>query len=108
MTSLWRIVSHKTDASQLGGPILIAQVAKSAASHGFYELIYLVAFISVSIGMINLFPIPLLDGGHLLYYACEGVLGRPLPERIQDVGFRIGLALVIFLFIFATWNDLVR
>lgn len=108
LTYLWRIVSHRADASQLGGPIGMAQMAKSAASHGFYDLIYLVAFISVSIGMINLFPIPLLDGGHLLYYACEGVLGRPLDERTQDVGFRLGLALVIGLMIFATWNDLVR
>jgi regulator of sigma E protease len=108
LTYLWRIVSHRADASQLGGPIGMAQMAKSAASHGFYDLIYLVAFISVSIGMINLFPIPLLDGGHLLYYACEGVLGKPLSERTQDVGFRLGLALVIGLMIFATWNDLVR
>jgi regulator of sigma E protease len=108
LTYLWRIVSHRADASQLGGPIGMAQMAKSAASHGFYDLIYLVAFISVSIGMINLFPIPLLDGGHLLYYACEGVLGHPLDERTQDVGFRLGLALVIGLMIFATWNDLVR
>lgn len=108
LTYLWRIVSHRADASQLGGPIRIAKVAKRAASHGFYELVYLVAFISVSIGLINLFPIPLLDGGHLLYYACEGVLGRPLSERVQDVGFRVGLALVLGLFIFATWNDLVR
>jgi regulator of sigma E protease len=108
LTYLWRIVSHHADASQLGGPIGMAQMAKSAASHGFYDLIYLVAFISVSIGMINLFPIPLLDGGWLLYYACEGVLGKPLSERTQDVGFRLGLALVIGLMIFATWNDLVR
>jgi regulator of sigma E protease len=108
LTYLWRIVSHRADASQLGGPIRIAKVAKSAASAGFYELISLIAFISVSIGLINLFPIPLLDGGHLLYYACEGVLGRPLTERTQDVGFRLGLALVIGLMIFATWNDLVR
>ncbi len=108
LTYLWRIVSHRADASQLGGPVGIAEMAKSAASHGFYDFVYLVAFISVSIGLINLFPIPPLDGGHLLYYACEGVLGRPLNERIQDVGFRFGLALVIGLMIFATWNDLVR
>jgi len=108
LTYLWRIVSHRADASQLGGPIGMAKMAKSAASYGFYDLISLIAFISVSIGLINLFPIPLLDGGHLLYYACEGVLGRPLSERVQDVGFRLGLALVLGLMIFATWNDLVR
>ena len=108
LTYLWRIVSYRADPSQLGGVIGMAQMAKSAASHGFYDLFYLVAFISVSIGLINLFPIPLLDGGHLLYYACEGVLGRPLSEKTQDMGFRLGLALVIGLMIFATWNDIVR
>ena len=108
LTGLWRMVSHQADASQIGGPIAMAQMAKSAASHGLYDLISLIAFISVSIGLINLFPIPLLDGGHLLYYGCEAVLGRPLGERAQDVGFRLGLALVLGLMIFATWNDLVR
>jgi regulator of sigma E protease len=108
LTSLWRIVSRHADSSQLGGPIGIAGISKKAASHGFYDLIYLVAFISVSLGLVNLFPIPLLDGGHLLYYGCEAVLGRPLGERVQDVGFRVGLALVVCLFIFLTWNDLVR
>lgn len=108
LTYLWRIVSYRADPSQLGGVIGMAQMAKSAASDGFYDLISLVAFISVSIGLINLFPIPLLDGGHLLYYACEGVLGRPLSEKTQDVGFKLGLALVLGLMIFATWNDLVR
>ena len=107
-TMLGRIVSRHADAGQLGGPIGMAQMAQSAASHGLYDLISLVAFISVSIGLINLFPIPLLDGGHLLYYGCEAVLGRPLNERAQDVGFRLGLALVLGLMIFTTWNDLVR
>jgi regulator of sigma E protease len=108
LTYLWRIVSHHADASQLGGPIGIAQAAKSAASHGLYDLISLIAIISVSLGLINLFPIPILDGGALLYYGCEAVLGRPLGERVQDVGFRVGLVLVLSLFIFLTWNDLVR
>jgi regulator of sigma E protease len=107
VTYLWRIVSHRADASGLGGPIRIAKVAKSAAHNGIYDIIWLIAVISVSIGLINLFPIPLLDGGHLLYYACEGVLGRPLPERIQSAGIGLGLALVIGLMAFATWNDLV-
>ena len=108
LTYLWRIVSHRADASQLGGPVRIAKAAKSAASHGIYDFIFLIAVISVSIGLINLFPIPLLDGGHLLYYACEGVLGRPLPRRVQDAGIGFGLVLVISLMVFATWNDLVR
>ena len=71
-------------------------------------LIELAALLSVSIGLVNLFPIPLLDGGHLLYYACEAVLGRPLGERAQDVGFRLGLVLVLGLVLLTTWNDLAR
>ncbi len=66
------------------------------------------ALLSVSIGLINLFPIPMLDGGHLLYYAFEAVLGRPLSERAQEVGFRIGLIFVLGVMIFATWNDISR
>jgi len=66
------------------------------------------AFISVSVGLVNLFPIPLLDGGHLLYYGFEAVLGRPLGARAQDVGFRLGLAVMLGLMLLATWNDLVR
>jgi len=108
LTYVWRIVSQRADPTGVGGPIRIAKEAKSAASMGFYGLVWLIAVISVSIGLINLFPIPLLDGGHLLYYAFEGVLGRPLSEKTQDVGFRLGLALVLGLMIFATWNDLVR
>ncbi|MGA7674397.1 MAG: RIP metalloprotease RseP [Rhizomicrobium sp.] len=108
LVGVWRMVSHRADASQLTGVIGIAGVSQKAASQGLYDLISLIAFISVSIGLINLFPIPLLDGGHLLYYGCEAVLGRPLGERVQDVGFRVGLALVVALVIFAAWNDLVR
>jgi regulator of sigma E protease len=108
LTGVWRMVSHRADSSQLTGVIGIAGVSQKAASHGFYDLIRLVAFISVSLGLINLFPIPLLDGGHLLYYGCEAVLGRPLGERVQDVGFRVGFALVVSLVILTVWNDLVR
>jgi len=75
------------------------------ASVGFLALINLAAILSVSIGLVNLFPIPLLDGGHLLYYACEAVLGRPLSERIQEFGFRLGLILVLGLVLLTTWND---
>ncbi|MET0428465.1 MAG: site-2 protease family protein, partial [Microvirga sp.] len=71
-------------------------------------LISLVAVLSVSIGLINLFPVPLLDGGHLLFYAIEAVRGRPLSERAQEIGFRIGFALVAALMLFATWNDIVH
>jgi regulator of sigma E protease len=95
-------------AQQISGIIGIGKMAGQVASISFASLIELAALLSVSIGLVNLFPIPLLDGGHLLYYACEGVLGRPLGERAQDVGFRLGLAVVLGIFLLATWNDLVR
>ena len=86
----------------------IAKMTRQVADFGFLPLLNLVAILSVSIGLANLFPIPLLDGGHLLYYGCEAVLGRPLGERAQDVGFRLGLVLVLGLMLLTTWNDLVR
>ena len=95
-------------ADQLGGPIRIAQVSGQVATAGFTALIHLTAVLSVSIGLLNLFPIPLLDGGHLLFYAIEMIRGRPLSERAQEVGFRIGLAVVVMLMIFATLNDILR
>ena len=90
------------------GPLGIAKMTRQVAVFGFLALLNLAAVLSVSIGLVNLFPIPLLDGGHLLYYACEAVLGRPLGERAQDVGFRLGLVLVLGLMLLTTWNDLVR
>jgi len=98
----------KEAADQLGGPIRIAQVSGQVATAGFTALIHLTAVLSVSIGLLNLFPIPLLDGGHLLFYAIETIRGRPLSERAQEVGFRIGLAVVVMLMIFATFNDILR
>jgi regulator of sigma E protease len=93
-------------ADQLGGPIRIAEVSGQVASAGFIPLLNLTAILSVSIGLINLFPIPLLDGGHLLFYALEAVRRRPLSARAQDIGFRIGLTLVLMLMMYATFNDL--
>jgi regulator of sigma E protease len=102
------VISGREAANQLGGPIRIAQMSGQVASFGFVPLIQLAAVLSVSIGLLNLFPIPLLDGGHLLFYLIEGVRGRPLSERAQEVGFRIGLAIVLMLMIFATFNDIVH
>ncbi len=102
------IFSGRNSADQLGGPIRIAQVSGQVAAGGFGPLINLAAVLSVSIGLLNLFPIPLLDGGHLLFYAVEAARGRPLSERAQEVGFRIGLAIVVMLMIFATFNDILH
>jgi regulator of sigma E protease len=93
---------------QIRGPLGIAQVSARVASVSWVDFIQLAALISVSVGLINLFPIPVLDGGHLLYYGFEAVLGKPLGARAQDVGFRLGLALMLGFFLFATWNDLAR
>jgi regulator of sigma E protease len=101
------ITGHKS-ADQLSGPIGIARVIGQAATISVAFVIHIAAVISVSIGLLNLFPIPLLDGGHLLFYSIEAMRGRPLSERAQEVGFRIGLAVVVMLMIFATFNDIVH
>jgi regulator of sigma E protease len=93
-------------ASSLGGPVKIAEVSKTFASQGFINLIPLIAFISVSVGLFNLFPIPVLDGGHLLFYGAEAILGRPLSRRAQEAGFQFGFALLLMLMIFVTWNNI--
>ena len=105
---LYRMVTGRESADQLGGPVGIALMSGEAAKLGFDVLIRWVAAISVSIGLLNLFPIPLLDGGHLLFYGLEGVRGRPLSERTQEIGFRIGFAIVLMLLVFATYNDIPR
>jgi regulator of sigma E protease len=102
------VFAGREAADQLGGPIRIAQVSGEVATAGFAALIHLAAVLSISIGLLNLFPIPLLDGGHLLFYGIEAVRGQPLSERAQEMGFRIGLAIVVMLMIFATFNDILH
>src|SRR5689334_15740267 len=106
-TTLFRSVG-KESVDQLGGPIRIAQVSGQVATAGFVPLVHLAAVLSISIGLLNLFPIPLLDGGHLLFYAIEAARGRPLSERAQEYGFRFGLAVVLLLMLFATYNDILH
>jgi regulator of sigma E protease len=98
----------RQSADQIGGPIGIARISGQVAELGWGALIDFVGVISVSIGLLNLFPVPLLDGGHLLFYLIEAIRGRPLSERAQEVGFRIGLAIVVMLMIFATVNDILH
>jgi len=100
------VVAGRQSADQIGGPIKIAQLSGEVAKLGLGPLLDFTAYLSISIGLLNLFPVPLLDGGHLLFYAIEAVRGRPLSERAQEVGFRIGLAIVVMLMIFAAFNDL--
>lgn len=102
------IFTGRENADQVGGPIRIAQISGQVATIGLSALIHLAAVLSVSIGLLNLFPVPLLDGGHLLFYAIEAVRGKPLSERSQELGFRVGLALVLMLMLFATYNDILH
>jgi len=108
LQALWQMVEGRRDTDELGGPLRIAQMSGEVARGGVAPTLTLMALLSVSLGLINLFPVPVLDGGHLLFYAAEAVRGRPLGQRAQEYGFRIGLALVLTLMIFATWNDLVH
>ena len=102
------VFTGREAADQVGGPLRIAQISGQFATIGLAALIHLAAVLSISIGLLNLFPVPLLDGGHLLFYAVEAVRGRPLSERAQEMGFRIGLGLVLMLMVFATYNDILH
>ena len=102
------VFTGREAADQVGGPLRIAQISGQVASIGMVALINLAAVLSISIGLLNLFPVPLLDGGHLLFYVVEAVRGRPLSERAQEMGFRIGLGLVLMLMVFATYNDILH
>jgi regulator of sigma E protease len=102
------IFTGREAADQVGGPLRIAQISGQVATIGLSALIHLAAVLSISIGLLNLFPVPLLDGGHLLFYAIEAIRGRALSERAQEMGFRIGLGLVLMLMVFATYNDILH
>jgi len=102
------VFTGREAADQVGGPLRIAQISGQVATIGLAALINLAAVLSISIGLLNLFPVPLLDGGHLLFYMVEAVRGRPLSERAQEMGFRIGLGLVLMLMVFATYNDILH
>ena len=102
------VFTGREAADQVGGPLRIAQISGQVATIGLAALIQLAAVLSISIGLLNLFPVPLLDGGHLLFYAVEAIRGRPLSERAQEMGFRIGLGLVLMLMVFATYNDILH
>ena len=108
LSYLGAVVVGRESADQLGGPLRVAEVSAQVATLGFVALINLAAILSISIGLINLFPIPMLDGGHLLFFGVEALRGKPLSERVQEIGFRIGFAAVVMLMIFATWNDIIH
>ncbi|BBK37333.1 zinc metalloprotease [Allostella sp. ATCC 35155] len=108
LTAVWQMITGTRTTEELGGPLRIAQMSGEATRSGATGFLWFAAILSINLGLINLFPIPVLDGGHLLFYAAEAVRGKPLGERAQEYGFRIGLALVLTLMLFSTWNDLVQ
>jgi regulator of sigma E protease len=106
LAGVWTMITARGSAADLGGPLRIAQMSGQVAQLGFASLVSFIGVLSINLALINLFPIPVLDGGHLLFYLAEAVRGRPLPVRAQEYGFRAGFALLLCLFVFATWNDL--
>lgn len=108
LQGLGQMIMGTRGADDLGGPIRIAQLSGQISELGFIALVQFAVLLSVNLGLLNLFPVPMLDGGHLLYYGFEAVRGKPLAEKIQEFGFRIGLAMILVLMVFATWNDLSR
>jgi regulator of sigma E protease len=108
LQAIWQIVKGTRATDELGGPLRIAQMSGEVAQGGIVAVLWFMAVLSINLGLINLFPVPVLDGGHLLFYAAEALRGKPLGQRAQEYGFRIGLALVLTLMVFATWNDLVH
>jgi regulator of sigma E protease len=107
IVNLWQMVTGERSSQELGGVLRISKIAGDVANSSYIGFLFLIPALSLNLGLLNLFPIPLLDGGHLTFYAIEAVRGRPLGERAQEWGLRIGVALVLGLVVFATWNDLV-
>jgi len=107
LKGLWQMITGLRSSDEIGGVLRIAKMSGDVAQVGLVSLIAFSAALSINLGLINLFPVPMLDGGHLVYYAVEAVRGRPLGERAQEFGLKVGLALVLSLMLFATWNDLV-
>ncbi len=105
-TSISRMLQGLISPANLSGPLTIAQVAASTAEVGWVAWFGFVALLSVSLGALNLLPIPVLDGGHLVFYAIEALIGRPLPERVQMVGYQMGLVMVLSIMVFALYNDI--
>ena len=106
--SMWKMVQGLISTKNLSGPISIAQIAASTAESGFTTWLSFLALLSISLGAINLLPIPVLDGGHIVFHALEGILGRPVPEQIQVMSFQVGLVAVFTLMMFAIYNDVAR
>lgn len=105
---IWKLLTRVVPVDQIGGPLLIAEMAGKAAEVGTASFLYFLAFVSVNLGILNLLPIPILDGGHLLFYLVEVIQGKPAGERVQEMAMRVGIALMLGLMTLALYNDLFR
>ena len=108
LVAIKKMLTGLLSPSNLSGPITIARVAEASVSSGFEDFVRFLAYLSVSLGVLNLLPVPVLDGGHILYYTIEAIRRKPVPEQVQAVGLRIGMALILTLMVFALYNDLMR
>ncbi|MEC7488439.1 MAG: RIP metalloprotease RseP [Pseudomonadota bacterium] len=107
-SAIGQIINGTRDTKELGGPIRIAQMSGDVWKSGLVNLLMFATVLSINLGLINLFPVPMLDGGHLVFYGIEALRGRPLGEKTQEYVMRLGVAMVLALMVFATWNDLVQ
>jgi regulator of sigma E protease len=105
---LYKLLTGEISSKHLGGPLMIASVSGEQAQQGLASVMWLIAILSINLGILNLLPIPILDGGHLFFFACEAILGRPLGDRSREMAQQIGLVLLVFLMAYATWNDISR
>jgi len=108
LVAIKKMLTGLLSPSNLSGPITIARVAEASVSSGFEDFVRFLAYLSVSLGVLNLLPVPVLDGGHILYYTIEAIRRKPVSEQVQAVGLRIGMALILTLMVFALYNDLMR
>lgn len=108
LVAIKKMVTGLLSPTNLSGPITIARVAEASVSSGFEDFIRFLAYLSVSLGVLNLLPVPVLDGGHIVYYTIEAIRRKPLSEQVQALGLRIGMALILTLMVFALYNDLMR
>jgi regulator of sigma E protease len=104
--SLGQMITGKRGTEELGGPIRIAKYTGQSIKKGLNVTLWFLAILSINLGLVNLFPIPMLDGGHLFYYMIEALRGKPLPQNIQILGFKLGFAIICFLMLFSTFNDI--
>jgi regulator of sigma E protease len=105
---MYKLLTGEISSKHLGGPLMIASVSGEQAQQGITSVVWLIAILSINLGILNLLPIPILDGGHLFFFACEAILGRPLGDRSREMAQQVGLVLLVFLMAYATWNDISR